>query len=631
MRLKTKLVVAATSVTFAVVVLLSMVFLWELLRQRIAQTAAQSDVMASQVLMMTRQAVESGVKANPPKDSSDEALQLAVADALRSHQPLHDTMDALVRYSPAVQDVSITDAHGLTLMSTDPTAWNQQAATRTNFDRIKDAGISYQIRQVFGPPRVLDATAPLDRNGMPFLTVHVGLRSTFLKNNYVPWLKDALLLALLGGLGTMVAAGFLANLALRPLEDVTRRLEFLTRHTPPRTPAFESGRPRDAIVRVTDTIDRLGEQMRSTEAGYTDLQANLNKMLDTLRDGVVLFTAEGRAVMVSDAVANFLPTDGPEVQSHSLVGRFLLDIFAEQTALGKAVLAAFATKSATGGASTRMEDGREVEVSLDRIDDGTGRGMGTLVTLRDLGSASRLEQELDVSLRLAAVGRLTAGVGHEVKNPINAMVVHLELLRGKLTTAGRGRAFLDPALRHVDVLADEMARLDRVVQTLADFTRPVELHPEQFDLADLVSAVFELTGADLAEHGVATRSDLNHVAVRADEGMLRQALLNLVLNGMQSMPTGGVLHIAVRRERDLAVIEVTDHGIGIAPESLPRIFDLYFTTKPTGSGIGLAMTYRIVQMHGGDIEVRSEPGRGSTFTVRLPLAGARSNRLGSAA
>jgi signal transduction histidine kinase len=614
MRLKTKLVLAATCLTFAIVLVLSLLFLGELLRQRIAQTAASNDVLARQLLMMTRQAIEVELSARPPTDDTPEAFESAVADALRSHQPLLDTMDAFVRYSPSVQDTSVTDAHGFVLTSTDPSMWDQQATTRMSFDRLRDAGVIEQFRQLLGRPQVLDVSMPLDRNGKPFLVVHIGVRSTFLKANYLPSLRDGLFLAVLCGVITMFAAGSLASLALRPIEDISRRLELLARVGGDETEplGLPSGSP-DAVVRVTRTIERLGEQIQTTEAGYTDLQANLAQMLDTLRDGVVLFTGEERAAMVSDAVANFVETNG-----RSLVGRKIQEIFKPETALGRAVLEAFGLKLKVAAASVRMEDGRMVEISVDPIEHGSGGRMGTLLTLHDSGSALKLEKELEVSRRLAAVGRLTAGVGHEVKNPINAMVVHLELLRGKLAA----NVDADGAERHVDIIAGEMQRLDRVVQTLADFTRPLELHLSDVDLSKVARDVLELTGAEMSEHGVDWECDAEPVRVRADEELLRQALLNLVLNGMQAMPDGGLLRVIVRREGEIAVVCVEDEGSGIAPELMPRIFELYFTTKPKGSGIGLAMTYRIAQMHGGAMEVRSNAApntrTGTVFTMRLP-------------
>jgi signal transduction histidine kinase len=623
MRLKTKLVLSATGLTFAIVLVLSALFVSELLRQRIEQTSEANDVLAHEVLLMTRQAVETGLHAHPPVDKTEQALHAAVTDALQSQTALADVMNAIVRYSPTVQDVSVTDARGLTLVSTDPDALSQQATYRMSLQSVQLGSVASQMRVVFGQPRVLDIQQSLDRNGQPFLVVHVGVRSTFLRASYEPWLKDALIFALLAAMAAMIAAGLLANVALQPIEVISRKLESLTTADRGASPQMlEKGSGNDAVVRVTKTIDRLGQQIRSTEEGYTALQANLAQMLDTLRDGVLLFTADHRAVMVSDAVAYFL--NKPESE---LVGKRLEEIFEPETALGVAVLRALASGEQVSAEGVTLEDGRQVQISLDRIDDGLGGNgnMGTLLTLRDTESALQLGQELEVARRLAAIGRLTAGVGHEVKNPINAMVVHLELLKGKL--AGAEAQGLAGAQRHVDILAGEMQRLDRVVQTLADFSRPMELHLREQDLRQVVGAVTELTSAEMQENEVqvVVETPGTPVMVRVDAELMRQALLNLLLNGMQAMSSGGKMRVAIRREHSFAVVEVADEGEGIPPELLPRIFELYFTTKAKGSGIGLATTYRILQMHGGAMDVRSNadvrsPERGTTFTLRLPIA-----------
>jgi signal transduction histidine kinase len=630
MRLKTKLVVSATGLTFAIVLILSALFVSELLRQRIAQTAAANDVLSHQVSLLARLVLESGLKANPPVDLSDQALHTAVIDALRTRPALSDVMSAIVRYSPDVQDVSVTDAHGMTLVSTDPDAVDQKAVPRFSLASVQEGSVAHQLRVVFGRPRVLDTSQTLDRNGEVFLVAHVGVRSTFLKNAYEQPLRRAMIYALLAALVAMVAAGLLANLALRPLEAISARLESLT--LAGRVAGSEisagllaAGVGTDTVVRVTKTIERLGEQMRTQEAGYTALQANLNQMLDTLRDGVLLFTADLRAVMVSDAVAYFLTT--PTGAGHEeMVGKRLEEIFVPGSALGAAVLGAFADGSQVSAHSVTLEDGRQVQISLDRIDDGLGgSNMGTLLTLRDMESAAQLGQELEVSRRLAAIGKLTAGVGHEVKNPINAMVVHLELLRAKLTPGGV--EVFPGAQRHVEILAGEMQRLDRVVQTLADFSRPMELHLREHDLRQVVGIVMELTAVEMEENGVHVTVGAPHepMMVRADAELMQQAVLNLLLNGMQAMPGGGAMRVNMRREHQFAVVEVIDAGEGIPPELLPRIFELYFTTKPKGSGIGLAMTYRILQLHGGAMDVRSNadassPERGTVFTFRLPIA-----------
>ncbi|HTH53035.1 MAG TPA: ATP-binding protein [Edaphobacter sp.] len=628
MRLKTKLVVSATGLTFTIVAVLSILFVGELLRQRIEQTAAANSVLANEVALMTRQAVESGLRANPPADLSNTALDAAVADALRNYQPLADVMNAIVRYSPTVQDVIVADARGLIIVSTDPDEVNEVVGHRNSLESIQNGSIAYQRRQVFGLPQAFDTVQPLDRNGKPFLVVHVGVRSTFLRNSYEPWLRAAALFALLAAVAAMIAAAVLANAALQPIEQISRQLEKLTRQpghsVVPSPPAKPDS---DTMIRVSQTIDRLGEQMRSTEAGFTALQASLNQMLDTLRDGVLLFTADRRAVMVSDAAAYFL--NRPE---GNLVGKHLEEIFEPDTALGAAVLKAFADGDSVSAENVTLEDGRQVQISLDRFSDGMGtESMGALLTLRDLESVMQLGQELEISRRLAAIGRLTAGVGHEVKNPINAMVVHLELLRSKLAMAGP-EAF-GGAQRHVDILTGEMQRLDRVVQTLADFSRPMDLKLREHDLRQVVDSVVELTAAEMHENGVlvSIHAPRDPLMVRVDAELMRQALLNLLLNGMQAMPQGGRLTISLHRDHQFAVVDVMDEGEGISSEVLPRIFELYFTTKPKGSGIGLAMTYRILQLHGGALDVRSNANplardRGTTFTLRLPVMAAETRK-----
>ena len=263
MRLKTKLEVSASALTFALVLMLSAQFVSELMRQRIEQTVAANEMLARQVYLMTRQALETGLRANPPVDRSDQALHAAVTDALRTDQPLADVMNTIVRYSATVQDVSVTDAHGMTLVSTDPDALNQPAAFRFTLASVQGGGVIHQLKVLFGKPRVLDISQALDRNGKPFLVAHIGVRSTFLKNSYEPWLRAALWFAVAAALAAMLVAGVLANLALRPLETISARLESLTRAgdevgNDSSAQLAAGGAGSDTVVRVTKTIGPAG-------------------------------------------------------------------------------------------------------------------------------------------------------------------------------------------------------------------------------------------------------------------------------------------------------------------------------------------------------------------------------------
>jgi signal transduction histidine kinase len=234
--------------------------------------------------------------------------------------------------------------------------------------------------------------------------------------------------------------------------------------------------------------------------------------------------------------------------------------------------------------------------------------------MRDAESVQRIGDEIEMSRRLSASGRLTRGVAHEVKNPINAIVLHLQLLQNKLAES-------EPdTRRHMNIIDSEIRRLDRVVQTLVDFTRPRDLHLEEVDLRRILEDVAVLAAPDAEQHGVTVERSLpgERLPIKADVDLMKQALLNVVLNGIQAMPHGGLLTIAARREDEVVVAEVYDRGSGIPQELHDKVFELYFTTKKDGSGIGLAQTYQILQWHYGTVEFESAEGQGTTFRFRLP-------------
>jgi signal transduction histidine kinase len=229
-------------------------------------------------------------------------------------------------------------------------------------------------------------------------------------------------------------------------------------------------------------------------------------------------------------------------------------------------------------------------------------------------------QLLDLSRRVTSLGRLTAGVAHEVKNPLNAMTIHLELLKQKLVAG----AHAEGTETHVDVIAREIRRLDDVVQGFLKFARPEELTIRSVSPAELVDEVLKTLAVEANLTGVTLDSviapDVSNI--EADPGIFRQALLNLAKNAVQAMPHGGKLQITCAPTKDGRVeIRLSDTGVGIAPENLARIFDLYFTTKETGTGIGLSLVYRTVQLHNGDIDVESTPGKGTSFVIKMPRAG----------
>jgi signal transduction histidine kinase len=277
---------------------------------------------------------------------------------------------------------------------------------------------------------------------------------------------------------------------------------------------------------------------------------------------------------------------------------------------------------AAGGDAGRR-DGRLVMTHA--VNDSSGRIVGVMLMCRDLGYLDEVESTIRYSQKLASLSRLTAGVAHEIKNSLHAMIIHLELVKQQIAGSGpqAGPVDAQAAGEHVAVIASSLRRLDDMLQGLLRFTRPEELKLQPTALASMVEAIMPIVSAEARKTGVAIEVDCppDLPMLRADPAMLQQALQNLALNACQAMPNGGRLRIGGRAVRDRFVeVVVEDTGAGIAPEHLDKIFNLYFTTRAGGSGIGLSMVYQAVQLHDGEIEVQSSPGKGTAFRLTLPRA-----------
>lgn len=617
MRLKTKLALAITGLVFVVVSVLSWLYIGQLLQQHIEQSYLSTDIVAHQLRFTTQEALENGLRNSKINANDPAAVRAAVADSLRNDDALNALINSVITYSPTVLDIAIVDPGGRGLVTApDPSIEDQILPQRPNYATLRNNSLIGMLKIVFGPPRVYNVSLELDRNNQPFLNIRIGIRTTFLENALRPWLYGALGYTGLALLLSLGAAALVANAALAPIAQISARLDALSQAEAGPGPALELGAPTrsgDTVVQVSHKIERLGRRMKDVEEVFSALKENLDQILSNLQDGMMLFTRDARAVLVSRSVERFLNVDRDQI-----LGAPVHEIFDRKTLLGRTVRLAFDAGMSVVQEEVVTETGRRVEISLDFIHDDhsadQSQSLGALLTLHDLESVREIESELEVSRRMAAIGRLTSGVGHEVKNPINAIVVHLELLRGKMTgDAG--------ASRHLEVIQSEIRRLDRVVQTLVDFSRPVELQLKDQDLRGIVSSVLMLASAELETRNITVVSDLPGypVNVRVDADLLKQAILNVVLNGAQAMPEGGELSVRLTEDARAAILKIEDHGEGIPPEIRDRIFDLYFTTKREGSGIGLAMTYRILQLHHGQLDVESRLGKGSIFTLRIPV------------
>jgi signal transduction histidine kinase len=240
---------------------------------------------------------------------------------------------------------------------------------------------------------------------------------------------------------------------------------------------------------------------------------------------------------------------------------------------------------------------------------------GTLEIL-DAGTRRGLEDQIALARRLTAINSLTGRVAHEIKNPLNSIALRLEMLRSRIS---EGTPEMDEEFA---IIAEEVMRLDRVVRTFLDFSRPVELALEDIDLNAVAAEITSFLEPEATARGIAIEFDQpsEPILVQGDRDLLRQALLNIAINAVEAMPNGGTLSLRVHRDEETCEVRIVDTGPGIPPDQQEKIFQLYFTTKSQGTGIGLAMAFRATQLNGGTIEVESEMGKYTAFVVTLPLA-----------
>jgi signal transduction histidine kinase len=224
------------------------------------------------------------------------------------------------------------------------------------------------------------------------------------------------------------------------------------------------------------------------------------------------------------------------------------------------------------------------------------------------------EEQLRRADRLSALGELSAGMAHEIRNPLGSIKGAVEILKDDYTPDESKYEF-------VQILIKETDRLNQIVQEFLGFARPKNPEFEFVDLNEALVSVLTLVQQEARKAGVTIEKKLDPAIGKRslDAGLLKQAFLNLILNGIQAMPAGGLMTVESSLRNGAVEVRIADTGTGISLENRKKLFSPFFTTKKNGTGLGLAITYRIIQNHRGTIDVASEPGRGTTFTVKIPV------------
>jgi PAS domain S-box-containing protein len=615
LRLRTKLTLVMTSLVLLVAAVLSGVFAAQLLDQLLQATNTRADDLGKQVFLQAKHAlVEAGQQGLRPASDAPEEIHDFVRHAFEVNDGLRTQLRA-AKENPLIYEVSICDLNGMVLVSTDENLPGSFIPRRTALSQLVQRNFLHQVKVLAGPSKVFELDYPFNNANRPFGEVRVVLNVGLLLNEIAPSLWTSGTIALLAVVVSTLLAAIVSRATLAPLQDISAQLDRISagQYDAPSPEVKSFGGSGDELGLVSRKISQVGQQLRGVHEIFSTMRENMNSVMAGLEDGLLLFTRDSRAVMISPAAEKFLGEPAGQ-----FLGRRVTEIFPPGHPLHE-VLQIESDELTEVAAETELETNegpRRVSVSVQAIQE-DGERMGALVTLRDLDSLESINTQLQVSERLTALGRITAGVAHEVKNPLNSMRLWLENLKESLSAESDG-----VSRQAVQVLDKEIDRLDAVVKRFLDFTRPMDIRLEATQLAELLKEVLEFAQPQLQRANIqlAQLLPIDVPEVYVDRALLKQAVLNLVLNAAEAMPNGGQLRLVLSRRGEMAEITVSDTGKGIEPENRQKIFQLFFTTRPGGSGIGLASTFRIVQLLNGSIDFTSEVGRGTTFRIELPLA-----------
>ena len=384
------------------------------------------------------------------------------------------------------------------------------------------------------------------------------------------------------------------------------------------------------LEKILGRIDKLDEQMlRSIVERLTREKGFLETVFNALEEGVMVVDSKGRVVYFNRAATDLIGVRMP-VNGLPSLNEYLDDV--DWPAL-----------MGPGRKSSRASEGavriirRELEVIYPRrrfldlyispIQLNGRETQEAVVILRDITEKRHEAAQALESERIGAITLLAAGVAHEIGNPLNSLHIHLQLMERDLKDVPA--AARKKLAGSVKVAKEEVARLDYIISQFLGAVRPVPLQLARGSINQLLQEVIKFMATEIENRGVTVETEFGSdlPATLLDGAQIKQAFFNLIKNSLQAMSGGGVLSVKTEGLADRVVVTISDTGKGIDPDQIKKIFEPFYTTKETGSGLGLLIVERVVRQHGGWVEVSSKKGTGTTFRISLPSSEKRTRML----
>jgi signal transduction histidine kinase len=608
LRLKTRLTLTITTLVLVVLSIVSLFTIITFTREQIRATYEGGDLISKQVYNQVKQALSSE-PTPPPSDPDPEAIPNYIRDVLRQDLGLQALFESTTAYSQTIVYLAVTDPHRHVLAHSDSSQLGLTIPQTDNILVLKNAGFLAQLRYINGPPKNYEVTSEMVAGDRSFGTVRVAMNTALIKQQLEQFLSKNLYIAGFSLLFATTLAAVFAQVLLNPLTFISAGIERMIQGE--FTKPIDLKR-RDEFGLVSLKLNEIGQRLEGSREEIDALKGNFGQIVKSLEEKIIFLNPERRIVLMSPSSAQLLNTN-----VEASLGRLLNEVLAHDHPLLGLVETAFGVKQTVKKADLQLPDQQTRVTARVHYLEENHQSMGGLVIFEDPETVAKLEDQFEYAKKLSALSKLTSGVAHEVKNPLNAIVIHLELLKSQVVSRQA-----EDATRSLDVITQEIKRLDRVVRNFLNFNRPVDVKLKKEDIQPVLQEVVTLAQSEARQHNVQilVKSEENLPLIQLDPDLMKQCLLNIVLNGCEAMPKGGSLNISTALHNGSLELMVQDEGVGIPPESREKVFNLYYTTKENGSGIGLATVFKVVQLHNGEIEFDSEVGKGTTFTLKFPVA-----------
>lgn len=529
--------------------------------------------------------------------------------ALRRSRALRTAIDSAQAFGKYVVYVRVASSDGRIIAAAEPAAAGSQERPPSiaQLQQRTLSAVPLALLPALWGDHVYEVSAPVVLNGKPFGSIEVGLSTALMAADVHRLVAIMFVIALTVIVLASLAVAFLGNRMLKPVRAIASGVEQLTAGDG--TEVNLEIPAHDELGALADKFNQLSRRVRFERARWERERGRLVDVFRSTTDAVLLIDADGSLLFANEEARRTLSLDNATAKSD---GKPLKMLLGPDHPLMQLVGPALAVGNDVRDVAIELSPGKTSDRFLASILS-LGQGpspAGLLVMLRDLARMHELESVVDYSSRLARLGGLLSGVAHQVRGPLNAMAMQVELLRQE---AADGK----PVEGRVDHVRQEIRRLDSAIDALMRFIRPQQLKPEKIGLNELLLQI----GGRVSQPGVSVAYQLEDglPAIRCDGALLTEALQNIVQNGVEAMAGGGVLTLRSWSAADgLVEVDIADQGCGIQPTDLKGIFDLYFTTKRSGSGLGLPLALRAIDLIGGAMSVDSQVGIGTTFKIRLP-------------